>query len=190
MKSSIKNQIMENIEVKQCIYNSPYCINIIQRITGEIIKAYKKGNSLLLCGNGGSASDAQHIACEMVSKLKIKRRAYSAISLSSNISIITAIGNDFEFDAVYERQIEALGSKGDILLSISTSGNSNNIYRAILKANSMGLMTISLLGQTGGKCNNISDISFVVPSMEVTRIQECHIMLGHIICDLVEKNLA
>lgn len=189
MYSIIKDQIAESIKIKQLILDTPHMISNIYEIAQEIVLAYNRGNSLLLCGNGGSASDAQHIAGEMVGRFRVERRALPAIAFNTNSSIITAIGNDYEYNMIFERQVEAFGRKGDILLSISTSGNSESVYKAITKARIMGIRTISLLGKTGGKCKNISETSFIVPSFDTPRIQECHIMIGHIICDIVEKNI-
>ena len=138
-------------------------------------------------GNGGSAADAQHIAGELVGRFKKERKAIPAISLSTDTSILTAIGNDYGFEKVFERQIEALGNKGDVVIGISTSGNSENVYRAMKLAKKMGLTTIGLLGNDGGKIKNLSDIALVVPSKNTPRIQETHITIGHIICEGVER---
>ena len=159
----------------------------IQKAIDLISDAIKSGKKVLLMGNGGSAADTQHIAGELVGRFKKERKAIPAISLSTDTSILTAIGNDYGFEKVFERQIEALGNKGDVVIGISTSGNSENIYRAMKLAKKMGLTTIGLLGNDGGKIKNLSDIALVVPSKNTPRIQETHITIGHIICEGVER---
>jgi D-sedoheptulose 7-phosphate isomerase len=156
----------------------------------EIIEnALKNGNKLLICGNGGSAADAQHFAAEIVGRFKLERDGLPAIALTTDTSILTAIGNDYGFEKIFERQIEALGKKGDVLIGISTSGNSENVIRAVNKAKEMGIYTIGLLGKGGGKLKDIVDLALVVPSNDTARIQECHLTIYHVICEEVEKKL-
>ena len=162
----------------------------IEQIAKECIKAIKNGKKILFCGNGGSASDAQHLAAELVVKYKKIRRAIPAISLTTDTSIITAIGNDISADNIFERQVEALGEKGDILFAISTSGNSKNIINALSCANNIGLKTVLLTGKDGGEASNISSFTIKVPSNITNNIQEMHIAVGHIICDIIEQEFS
>ncbi|MPM35927.1 Phosphoheptose isomerase [bioreactor metagenome] len=189
MKDFIKKQIIESIEPKKVILENDVYINKIVDISNILIKAFKEGNKVLICGNGGSAADAQHIVGEFVSKFRIDRASLPAIALNTNTSIMTSIGNDYEYNFMFERQVEGLGKSGDVLIGISTSGNSKNITRAFTKAKSMGITTVGLLGREGGENKEYADISFIVPSNDTPRIQESHIMIGHIICDIVEKTL-
>jgi D-sedoheptulose 7-phosphate isomerase len=147
------------------------------------------GNKVLLCGNGGSAADAQHIAAELTGRYKTERRGLPGIALTTDTSALTAIGNDFGYDKVFERQVEALANKGDLLIGISTSGNSANVLNALQKAKSMGCRTIGLSGRGGGEMNTLCDINIVVPSDDTPRIQEMHILIGHIMCQSVDDVL-
>lgn len=185
----IKSQIAESIEVKKKIYEDDTLIKKIEEAAYAITECYKNGHMLLLCGNGGSAGDAQHIAGEMVARFRIERKALSALAFNTNSSVVTAIGNDYEYNKIFERQVEAFGHNGDVLIAISTSGNSESVVRAIEKAKEMGITTISLLGKNGGACKDISDYAIIVPSNDTARIQESHITVGHIICDLVERSM-
>ena len=156
----------------------------------EIIEnALKNGNKLLICGNGGSAADAQHFAAEIVGRFKLERDGLPAIALTTDTSILTAIGNDYGFDKIFERQVEALGKEGDVLVGISTSGNSENVIKAVNKAKVMGIYTIGLLGKDGGKLKDIVDLALIVPSKDTARIQECHLTIYHVICEEVAKKL-
>ncbi|ABR55988.1 phosphoheptose isomerase [Methanococcus aeolicus Nankai-3] len=183
----MNNQFKESAEVK---------INFIQnneenlKKSIEIIKnSLKNGNKILICGNGGSAADAQHFAAEIVGRFKLERRGFPAIALTTDTSILTAIGNDYGFEKIFERQVESLGNDGDILVGISTSGNSENVIKAIEKAKEMGLYTIALLGKDGGKLKDCADLSLIVNSNNTPRIQECHLTIYHVICEEVEKEL-
>lgn len=189
MKEFIKKQIIESIEPKKAMLENDIYLNKIEDISNILIKAFKSGNKVLICGNGGSAADAQHIVGEFVSKFRIDRASLPAIALNTNTSIMTSIGNDYEYNFMFERQVEGLGKTGDVLIGISTSGNSKNITRAFIKAKSMGITTVGLLGREGGENKEYADISFIVSSDDTPRIQESHIMIGHIICDIVEKTL-
>jgi len=153
----------------------------------EVAKRVKNGNKILLCGNGGSAADSQHIAAELVGRFSMERKALPAIALTTDTSILTAIGNDYSFDKIFERQVEALGEEGDVLIGISTSGNSRNVINAVKKAKENGLLTIGFLGKEGGELAKICDHSFIVKSFSTPRIQEVHITLGHVLCDFIEK---
>lgn len=154
-----------------------------------IIDCYKNNGKVILFGNGGSSADAQHIAGEFVGKFKLERKSLPAIALTTNTSIMSAIGNDYGFDHIFERQIEGLVSNRDVVIGISTSGNSENVIKGILKAKEKGAKTIALTGRSGGELKKIVDILFNVSSNNTPRIQEAHITIGHIICGLVEKQL-
>ncbi len=151
-----------------------------------IIDAIKNGNKILLCGNGGSAGDAQHIAAELVGRYVKQRKSLPAIALTTDTSALTAIGNDYGFDQIFERQVEGLAVKGDVLIGISTSGNSPNVLNAITMANTIGCQTIGLLGNDGGMIKNRCHVSITVPSAVTARIQEIHILIGHMICTFVD----
>ena len=153
------------------------------------IEALKSGNKILFCGNGGSAADSQHIAAELVCKFKKERAALKAIALTTNSSVLTAAANDLAFDYIFERQVEALGNTGDVLFAISTSGRSINVVRALERAKELGLKTIALTGQSGGSVKYKADITILTPSEITNNIQEMHIAIGHVICDIIEKEL-
>ena len=155
----------------------------------EIAKRLKDGGKVLLCGNGGSAADCQHIAAELVGRFGMERKAIPAIALTTDTSILTAVANDYSFDRIFERQVEALGQEGDVLIGISTSGNSSNVIRAVEKAKEMGILTVGFLGRDGGKLASLVDYPIVVKSFSTPRIQEVHITLGHVLCDFIEKFL-
>ena len=181
----IKESLLESAELKRTVAET--MADGIEKAIDAIGDALKLRRKVLLMGNGGSAADAQHIAGELVGRFKKERKAIPAISLSTDTSILTAIGNDYGFEKVFERQIEALGNKGDVVIGISTSGNSENIYRAMKLAKEIGLITIGFLGNDGGKIKGLSDIALIVPSKNTPRIQETHITIGHIICEGVER---
>jgi len=156
----------------------------------ELVTCLKRGKKILLCGNGGSAADAQHLAAELVGRLRKERRGLAAIALTTDTSILTAVGNDYSFDEVFSRQVEALGNTDDVLIGISTSGNSVNVLEAIRTAKSLGLRTVALLGNRGGQIAPLVDHAIIVPSSDTQRIQECHITIGHILCELVESEVS
>jgi D-sedoheptulose 7-phosphate isomerase len=168
---------------------SDFLIERIGLISNKIIDAFQNGKKLILIGNGGSAADAQHIAAELVGKFSKERKALPAIALSVNSSIVTAISNDYGYDKVFQRQVEAIVEKGDIIIGITTSGDSINVIKGIKKAKELGALTIALTGKNGGKIKNYADISIIVPSHFAPHIQEAHITIGHIICDLIEEKL-
>ena len=162
----------------------------VTKASNAIIKAFKNKNKVLLCGNGGSAADSQHIAAEFVGRFKLERRGLPAIALSTDTSILTAIGNDYSVDRIFSRQVEALAQSGDIIIGLSTSGKSPNVLEAIKQARKYGCFSIGFLGGSGGALKGLVDIPLVVPANDTPRIQECHILLGHIICDIVERAFA
>ena len=158
----------------------------IQSASILIVKTLQSGNKVLLCGNGGSAADAQHIAAELTGRYKSERRGLPAIALTTDTSALTAISNDYGYDRVFDRQVEALANEGDLLIGISTSGNSANILSALSLAQELGCFTLGMSGKSGGKMNDSCDINLVVPSNDTPRIQEMHILIGHILCQAVD----
>lgn len=183
----IEERIKESIAVKEQILQDKEIIDTIMKVSELIIKSLKNGGKILFCGNGGSASDAQHLAAEFVGRFQCERKAMPAVSLSGNAAMMTAVANDYGYDEVFNRAVEGLMKTEDVLVGISTSGNSENVYQAILKAREIGGSTVAFLGKTGGKIQGISDYSIIVPSDCTARIQEIHIMIGHIVCEIVEK---
>lgn len=162
----------------------------VEKIVRICTAALKNGNKILFCGNGGSAAQAQHLAAELVGRYKMERRALAALSLTVDTSDITAIGNDYGYDDIFRRQLEGLGKAGDVLIGLSTSGNSTNVIRAFELARSMDIRTVAFTGEGGGKMKALADICLTVPSTQTNHIQEMHITIGHIVCGLVEKNMA
>lgn len=189
MLAYIKNHFKESIDIKEQILKDENLLNLIKKAALEIIKAYKNGNKTLLAGNGGSAADAQHIAGELVSRFYFDRPGLASIALTTDTSILTAIGNDYGYEKVFSRQLEAQGLKGDIFIGISTSGNSANILKALEICKEKGIISIGLTGQSGGKMNELCDYCIKVPSSCTPRIQESHILIGHILCAIVEEEL-
>lgn len=189
MQEIIKNQIKSSVDIKQKILDSPEIISGIENTSKAIISAFRNKNKLLLAGNGGSAADAQHIAAEFVNRFCFDRPALNAIALTTDTSVITSIGNDSGFENVFARQIEALGNEGDVFVGISTSGTSENIIRALHTCRAKKILTIGLSGIFGGPMKDLCDVCIKVPSEETPRIQEAHILIGHIICSLVEHEL-
>lgn len=189
MYKTVVDQIAESISVKKSILNDPQLLKIISSAAELVTDAYRNGNKTLLAGNGGSAADAQHIAGEFVSKFYFDRPGISSIALSTDTSVLTAIANDYGYDKLFERQIQAHAKEGDVFIGITTSGNSENILKALAACKKAGVKTIVLTGDTGGKILNVCDICIRVPSSETPRIQESHILIGHIICCIVEQEL-
>lgn len=189
MKNKIRKYIQNSITMQEKILQDEKIINTTQKISDEITKALKNGNKILFIGNGGSASGCNHLATEFVSKFYKDRRAYNAVSLTSNNALLTALSNDFSYEKAFSRQIEAIGQKGDVLFALSTSGNSENILSAVNIANEMGLLTIGITGENKSGMDNICSILIKIPSTEVPNIQEAQMMLGHIICFTVEEEL-
>ena len=185
LRENITGYLTESIKVKQAVINTQ--LEIIEKITNKIIETYTNKKKILIFGNGGSASDAQHFAGELVGRFKVERPGLPAIALTTDTSVLTSIGNDYGFDNIFERQIEALGNKGDTAIAFTTSGNSENIIRGLQKAKNIGMNTILFTGKDGGKAAKISDLDIIVPSNNTPRIQETHIALIHIICELLEK---
>lgn len=185
----VSRSIQESIAVKELLFRNSEVVSMIAKVSATLVEALGNGNKVLLFGNGGSAADAQHIAAEFVGRFAFDRPALPALALSVNTSCVTAIGNDYGFDLVFSRQIEALGRPGDLAIGISTSGKSPNVVNAMLVARKMGLCTVALTGCTGGQLKNTVDHCICAPSNETPRIQECHILIGHIISQLAEEAL-
>lgn len=162
--------------------------SVVDGIAAEWIAALEHGNKIIFCGNGGSAADSQHLSAELVGRYKINRPSLASLSLTVDTSALTAIANDFGYEQVFARQLEGVGKKGDCLVGISTSGNSQNIVNAFLKAKEMGIKTVAFTGESGGKMKELADICLNVPSAVTNNIQEMHIACGHILCEIVEKH--
>lgn len=189
MQNRFSAIINASIQVKQQILQNEQLLQQLQNAVEVITVAFKKGNKVLFCGNGGSAADAQHLAAEFSGRFYKNRKALPSEALHCNTSYLTAVANDYSYDVIYARIIEGTGIKGDVLVGLSTSGNSPNILKAFEAAHQNGMITIGFTGSTGGKMKDSSDILLNVPSTDTPRIQESHIMLGHIICELVEENV-
>jgi len=189
MKNYIKDQIKKSFETKQAIYQNEELLNKIVEVCKLCVELYKGKNKTILAGNGGSAADAQHIAAELVGRYGFDRPSIPSLALTTDTSCLTAIGNDYGYDKIFSRQLEGMGQSGDIFIGISTSGNSKNIINAFEVAKEKGIKTIALVGRDGGKMAKIADIALVVPSDSTPRIQESHILIGHIICDIIEKEI-
>lgn len=185
--SLIEERIKESVVVKERILQDESLIDQINSVSERISECMLSGGKVLLCGNGGSASDALHITGELVGRFQRERKAIAAVCLNADMVTMTAIANDYGYDRVFERVIDGLMKPQDVLIGISTSGNSENVFLAIKRANEIGGKTIAFLGKNGGKIRGIADISIVVPEDNTARIQESHIMIGHIICELAEN---
>lgn len=187
VRSAIEKQLLESVRVKEQLLAE--CSDSIADMIELLIETVDRGGKILLCGNGGSAADAQHIEAELVARLKTERRAIPAIALTTNTSTLTALANDYDFSRIFVRQVEAFGAAGDVLIGISTSGNSQNVIAALKYAAQKGLKTVALTGGDGGAMTAIAGLSVVVPSKNTQRIQECHIAIAHIVCDLLEQSV-
>ncbi len=185
----INQIIQESIEVKKHILEDDEMLKALQMITNSIVNCYNQDGKVLFCGNGGSAADAQHLAAELSGKFYFDREPLNSEALHVNTSYLTAVGNDYSYQEIYARIVKAKGRKGDVLFAISTSGNSQNVINAINQAKEQGMIIVGLTGKTGGKMKDICDFLIPVPSQDTPRIQEAHIMIGHIICQLVEEDL-
>lgn len=188
MKETIKKISQESLVVQKETIDEN--LDSIVAAVEIIVKAFQQGRKLIIFGNGGSAADSQHIAAEFIGRFQKERKSLPAISLTTDTSILTSLGNDYGFDIIFARQLEGLGVDGDIALAISTSGNSQNILEAVKVAKGKGIHTISFTGNGGGRLASLTDIAIVVPSKITARIQEAHISVAHCICELVENNVA
>ncbi len=187
MADKVTQIIKESISVKEQILKT--MVKDINKVADDIAGSLKVGGKILLFGNGGSAADAQHIAAELVGRFKLERRGLAAIALTANTSTLTSIGNDYGFEEIFSRQIEALACKDDIAIGISTSGNARNVITGILEAKKRNLATVALTGYDGGQLAPLVDIALIVPSRNTARIQEAHITIGHVLCEIAEEKL-
>ena len=187
---TIRERLAESAAIKEAMLQDGEIVAVMADIAEAIIEAYRTGHKVLLCGNGGSAADAQHIAAELVGRFQSNREPLPAISLAANTSTVTAIGNDFSFDDIFARQVRGLGQPDDVLIGLSTSGNSENVFRALDVARSVGIVSIAFTGSGGGKLLDVSDFCLRIPTENTARIQEAHITAAHIICELVEAALS
>lgn len=185
----IKERFNESIAVKEAVLTNEQIINTISSLADEISESIKSGGKLLICGNGGSAADALHIAGEILGRFQKERKGYAAVSLNADVATMTAIANDYGYEEVFARQVEGIMNPQDILLGISTSGNSKNVVRAFEKAHDIGGKTALLSGKDGGVLKNIADYAIIVPSKVTARIQESHLLIYHILCEIIEDNL-
>ncbi|GAB3415950.1 D-sedoheptulose-7-phosphate isomerase [Niabella aquatica] len=187
MKEQIQQLIRSSIDVKQSVLQNQALLATVEQVVALVVDTFKKGNSVYFCGNGGSAADAQHLAAEFSGRFYKDRKALPAEALHCNTSYLTAVANDYSFDLIYARLIQGLGKAGDILIGLSTSGNSKNIVQAFETAQSKKMVTIGFTGESGGSMKPLSDYLINIPAADTPRIQECHMLLGHIICQLVEE---
>ncbi len=192
MNNNLEKEFIFDKEIEDHIETTKHLINIKNKIfelDERITKAFSSKNKILICGNGGSAADAQHLSSELLGRYEKERKGYPAISLSSDVSAMTAIGNDYGFENIFSKQISAIGVKDDILICISTSGNSKNIIKAVETSNKMNIYTFGLLGKDGGKLKNIVNDSIIVKNSRTCRIQEMHGLLIHILCELIDRKI-
>jgi D-sedoheptulose 7-phosphate isomerase len=187
-KETVQKLISDSIETKKKML-APEQISAIETIADKIVEAYKNNKKTIVCGNGGSASDALHFSAEMVVRFEKNRKALPSIALPENTSTLTAIGNDFGYDEVFSRQLEAFAQPGDIFIAISTSGNSPNVIKAIEAAKKMGIFTIGMTNEDGGKMKSMCDLCYCAPSKVTARAQECHILMIHIVCGIIEAKV-
>jgi D-sedoheptulose 7-phosphate isomerase len=187
MQEQFKEIIRSSINVKEDIFSNTAMLSDLEKAVNLIVNAFKSGNRIWFCGNGGSAADAQHLAAEFSGRFYTDRKALPAEALHCNTSYLTAVANDYSYEVVYARLVQGICQEGDVLIGLSTSGNSGNIVKAFEAAREKGVFTVGFTGSSGGKMKSLSDILFNVPSSDTPRIQESHIMLGHIICQFVEE---
>lgn len=185
MRNIINQEFALHLETIQAVMGTME--ESLEEASRLVIKTLKQGNKVLLCGNGGSASDAQHIAAELTGRYKTTRKGLAGLALTTDTSALTAIGNDFGYERIFDRQVQALANEGDLLIGISTSGNSANVLSALKEAKSLGCKTLGFSGRDGGEMNELCDINLIVPSNDTPRIQEMHILFGHTICHLVDE---
>jgi D-sedoheptulose 7-phosphate isomerase len=186
MSEFLRSKIKSSIELKTAVMNNSALLAIVDKAIEEIVQCYKSGGKVFFCGNGGSAADAQHLAAELSGRFYYDRPPLYAEALHVNTSYITAVANDYSYEEIYSRYIAGSGKKGDVLIGLSTSGNSGNVVKALVKAKELGMITVGFTGETGGKMKAHCDYLVAIPSKDTPRIQECHMLLGHSICEMVE----
>ncbi|MCI4405992.1 MAG: D-sedoheptulose 7-phosphate isomerase [Sulfuricurvum sp.] len=189
MKNYIINQINDSAATKKAIVENDALVNLLVEVAQVCVEVYRKGKKILIAGNGGSAADAQHFAAELVGRYGFDRPSLPSIALTTDTSNLTAIGNDYGYEYVFSRQLEGLGQEGDLFIGISTSGNSQNVINAFESAKHKGITTVALVGRDGGKMAAMADYAIVVPSNATPRIQESHLLIEHMICDIIEKEI-
>lgn len=189
MNQRFREVFEEGIALREALLADPEYANLLHEMGKRMVEAFKSGNKVLFCGNGGSAADAQHISAELSGRFKMNRKPLFAEALHVNSSYMTAVANDYGFEHTYSRMVEAMGKSGDILFALSTSGNSPNILEAAKKAKEIGMQVISFSGANGGQLKALSDLIYLVPSDDTARIQEIHITLGHILCEFIEQQI-
>lgn len=189
MINVIKDEVLESAQTKQQLLDNENVLEEISKVAQACIDAYKSGRKTIFSGNGGSAADAQHLAAELVGRYAFDRKPLPGLALTTDTSMLTAIGNDYGYEQVFSRQLEGQAQKGDVFFGISTSGNSKNIVEAFKKAKEIGVVTVSLIGNKECEMEKLSDYTIKVPSTKTPRIQECHILIGHIICGIIENEL-
>ncbi len=189
MKAYIQAQIKDSYQTKQKLYEDDALLAKIEDVAKRCVALYKDGKKTILAGNGGSAADAQHIAAELVGRYGFDRDSIPSLALTTDTSNLTAIGNDYGYDQIFSRQLSGMGQEGDLFIGISTSGNSQNLVKAFEVAKQKGITTVALVGKDGGEMAKMADIALIVPSNQTPRIQESHILIGHILCDIIEKEL-
>ena len=189
MKNYIINQINDSAATKKAIVENEALVNLLVEVAQVCVEVYRKGKKILIAGNGGSAADAQHFAAELVGRYGFDRPSLPSIALTTDTSNLTAIGNDYGYEYVFSRQLEGLGQEGDLFIGISTSGNSQNVINAFESAKHKGITTVALVGRDGGKMAAMADYAIVVPSHATPRIQESHLLIEHMICDIIEKEI-
>lgn len=189
MKQYIYHQIADSAATKQAILENEPLLDLLVEVAQKCVEVYKNGKKILIAGNGGSAADAQHFAAELVGRYGFDRPSLPSLALTTDTSALTAIGNDYGYDHVFSRQLEGLGIEGDLFIGISTSGNSQNVLNAFESAKAKGITTVALVGRDGGKMGQMADYAIIIPSNKTPRIQESHLLVEHIICDIIEKEI-
>lgn len=185
----IRSRIEASVQLKSSLLNNEQLLQVVNKVAGEIVACYRHDGKVLFCGNGGSAADAQHLAAELSGRYYYDRPPLFSEALHVNTSYLTAVANDYSYDDVYSRLLGAMGRKGDIVIGLSTSGNSGNVVKALQKAREIGMITVGFTGETGGKMKDLCDYLVAIPSKDTPRIQECHMLLGHTLCEIVETQL-
>ena len=186
----IRSRVLESIDTMQRLISFPSIVHVVSNVAEEMISCISSGKKLIICGNGGSATDASHFAGEIVGRFMAERSSWPAIVLNSDIATLTSIANDYGYDNVFARQVEGFVQEGDVFIGISTSGNSENVFKGLKTAKEKGAKTVCLVGKDGGRISREADYSILVPSNSTARIQESHILIIHILCEIVEENLA
>lgn len=187
--NTLKSRIESSVKLKTSLLTNEILLNSVANLATEIIRSYRSGGKVLWCGNGGSAADAQHLAAELSGRFYYDRPPLNSEALHVNTSYLTAVANDYSYDVVYSRLVAAMGKSGDVLIGLSTSGNSGNVVNALIEGKKRGMLTVGFTGETGGKMKEHCDILINIPSTDTPRIQECHMLLGHTVCELVESSL-